>query len=65
MAIQFNPDRWAQVRETFTKWWDGSLKRPMFQVTAGRAGTRPAPQRSRPLPGKLRRFFLDAGGADR
>ena len=42
MAIQFNPDRWAQVRETYTKWWDGSLKRPIFQVTQ-RIGTGPDP----------------------
>ena len=52
MAIQFNPDRWAQVRETYTKWWDGSLKRPIFQVTQ-RIGTGPCLLYTSDLPPKV------------
>ena len=31
--IKFNPDRWANVRQTFEKWWEGTLDRAAIKVT--------------------------------
>jgi len=33
MPIDFNKDRWDQVRENYTKWWDNKLDRPIIGLT--------------------------------
>ncbi|HAJ38141.1 MAG TPA: hypothetical protein DCL15_20915 [Chloroflexi bacterium] len=44
MAIDFPPERWAQVRETYRQWWAGELARPIIPIElVGRD-----PGRSRP-----------------
>lgn len=32
MPIDFHPDRWDQVRETYARWWSGELDRPVIPV---------------------------------
>lgn len=33
MPIDFNKDRWAQVRENYTNWWNNDLDRPIVALT--------------------------------
>jgi hypothetical protein len=35
MAIDFTPQRWAKVRETYTAWWAHQLDRPIVRMTVG------------------------------
>jgi len=45
MPIDFSPDRWQQVKETYRHWWAGELKRPIIPVTlTGRDPGRPQPK---------------------
>ena len=45
MAIRFNEERWAKVRNDARLWWDGKLKRPLIHMPAGnRDPGRPAPR---------------------
>lgn len=45
MAIEFTPERWARVRETYDRWWVGELDRPVIPVELlGRDPERPAPE---------------------
>lgn len=32
MAINFNPNRWEKVVDTYEKWWEGTLKRPILPI---------------------------------
>ena len=32
MAIEFSNDRWEQVKDTYGKWWEGNLSRPIIPV---------------------------------
>lgn len=44
MAIDFSPDRWDKVKETYRKWWSGELDRPIIPVELiGRDPGRPEP----------------------
>ncbi len=47
MAIHFDMDRMAEVLDAHTRWWNGTLDRPLVRVTLGGAhpftGTSPAP----------------------
>ena len=33
MPIQFTDGQWEQVRETYARWWAGTLERPLIKVT--------------------------------
>ena len=45
MAIDFTPERWAQVKETYRKWWAGELDRPIIPIElVGRDPGRPQPE---------------------
>lgn len=44
MAIDFTPDRWRGVRDTYARWWSGELDRPVIPVElSGRTPGRPKP----------------------
>jgi 5-methyltetrahydrofolate--homocysteine methyltransferase len=44
MSIDFAPERWDRVRETYRRWWDGELDRPVVPVElVGRDPGRPQP----------------------
>ena len=44
MAIDFSPDRWDRIRETYARWWSGELDRPVIPVElCGRDPGRPMP----------------------
>jgi 5-methyltetrahydrofolate--homocysteine methyltransferase len=44
MPIDFNPERWQKVRETYHAWWQGELDRPIIPVIIpGRDPVRPQP----------------------
>jgi 5-methyltetrahydrofolate--homocysteine methyltransferase len=44
MPIDFTPDRWNAVRETYRRWWSGELGRPVVAVElVGRDPGRPEP----------------------
>ena len=44
MAIDFHPDRWDRIRETYAQWWSGKLDRPVIPVElSGRDPGRPIP----------------------
>jgi len=44
MAIEFSPERWASVRQTYRSWWAGELQRPIVPVVLhGKDPGRPAP----------------------
>ena len=44
MGIDFSPQQWDQVRETYRKWWAGELDRPLVPVQlVGRDSGRPMP----------------------
>jgi 5-methyltetrahydrofolate--homocysteine methyltransferase len=32
MSIDFSPERWEQVKETYRQWWAGELERPIIPV---------------------------------
>ena len=32
MAIDFTPERWEKIRDTYKGWWDGTLARPVLPV---------------------------------
>jgi len=45
MAIDFSPERWAKVKETYRRWWAGDLERPVVElVLNGRDPGRPQPR---------------------
>lgn len=45
MPINFSPQRWQHVQETYRKWWAGELKRPIIPVVLrGRDPGRPEPK---------------------
>ena len=45
MAIDFSPERWASVKETYSRWWAGELDRPVVElVLTGRDPGRPQPK---------------------
>lgn len=37
MPIHFPPERWDNIRDTYQKWWDGTLDRPLFKLTVSNA----------------------------
>ncbi|NLY01817.1 MAG: hypothetical protein GXY83_37505 [Rhodopirellula sp.] len=44
MSIDFDPQRWDRLRETYRLWWAGELERPIIPVElAGRDPGRPMP----------------------
>jgi 5-methyltetrahydrofolate--homocysteine methyltransferase len=44
MAIQFSPERWDRIRETYQLWWEGKLGRPLLPVVlTGVEAGRPMP----------------------
>lgn len=44
MPIDFSPDRWDKVRQTYARWWAGDLDRPLVPVVlSGRDPGRPKP----------------------
>jgi len=44
MPIEFGPDRWATVKESYRRWWAGELQRPILHlVLQGRDPGRPQP----------------------
>lgn len=44
MTIDFNPERWEKVRQTYHQWWAGELDRPIIPVELyGRDPGRPQP----------------------
>ena len=45
MAIDFSPERWEKVKETYRRWWAGELQRPIVElVLTGRDPGRPQPK---------------------
>jgi len=45
MAIDFSPERWEKVKETYRRWWAGELRRPIVElVLTGRDPSRPQPK---------------------
>lgn len=45
MSIQFDANRWSQVKESAREWWAGRLKRPLIQIRIeGQDPQRPAPR---------------------
>jgi len=45
MAIDFNPERWENVKETYRQWWAGELRRPILDMMlTGRDPGRPQPK---------------------
>jgi 5-methyltetrahydrofolate--homocysteine methyltransferase len=45
MAIDFDQTRWQQIRQDYQAWWDGTLDRPLVQVTvSGRPPGRSEPE---------------------
>ena len=32
VTIDFSPERWSRVRETYRLWWRGELERPVIPV---------------------------------
>ena len=32
MGVDFSPDRWLKVKETYRQWWTGELDRPILPV---------------------------------
>lgn len=44
MAIDFNPERWDKIKETYKLWWEGKLNRPIIPVAiTGQYAGRPKP----------------------
>ena len=44
MPINFTQDRWKTTKDTYRRWWDGQLDRPLLQVSLGGLKTdRPEP----------------------
>ncbi len=44
MGINFDQDRWQQVKKTYREWWNGELQRPIIPVILhGRDAGRPEP----------------------
>jgi 5-methyltetrahydrofolate--homocysteine methyltransferase len=44
MPIDFSPQRWQRIKETYRQWWAGDLERPLIPATiAGRDPGRPQP----------------------
>jgi len=44
MPIDFSPERWGQVRQTYRAWWAGELDRPIIPIElVGRDPGRPQP----------------------
>ena len=44
MGIDFSPERWQRVQETYRQWWAGELQRPILPIQlAGRDPGRPQP----------------------
>lgn len=35
MNLSFSADRWAEVKDTYRRWWAGELDRPLINVTLG------------------------------
>ena len=33
MPIEFEPERWARIRDDYSAWWAGELDRPLIQLT--------------------------------
>jgi hypothetical protein len=45
MPIDFAPERWEQVRQTYRAWWAGELDRPIIPIElVGRDPGRPQPE---------------------
>src|ERR1041385_8615486 len=45
MNLDFSPERWQKVRETYRQWWAGDLHRPIIGVELlGRDPGRPQPR---------------------
>ncbi|MEI8242235.1 MAG: hypothetical protein WCI17_03120 [bacterium] len=57
MSIAFTPERWAQVRANYGKWWAGESARPMLHVTSCREPDR-APS-NLPARGFMPQYGLD------
>ena len=44
MPIDFSPQRWQRIKDTYRQWWAGDLERPLIPATiAGRDPGRPQP----------------------
>jgi 5-methyltetrahydrofolate--homocysteine methyltransferase len=62
MSIAFTPQDWQRIRDTYSAWWDGTLTRPLINVSvSGYERERPQPE----LP-RLRRtaFYADSVPAE-
>jgi 5-methyltetrahydrofolate--homocysteine methyltransferase len=45
MAIDFSKDRWQEIKETYSRWWAGDLKRPLINFSlSGRDPGRAEPK---------------------
>jgi 5-methyltetrahydrofolate--homocysteine methyltransferase len=44
MPIDFNNERWEQVKKNYRDWWDGKLGRPLIHMMLGRSPARPEPK---------------------
>ena len=43
-SIDFSPERWRRIRETYGKWWRHELERPLIPIVLkGRDPGRPQP----------------------
>ncbi|MBD3243477.1 MAG: hypothetical protein GF331_23000 [Chitinivibrionales bacterium] len=63
MSIDFTPERWDHIREMYTAWWAGELKRPLLHLTVhGRDPGRPEPRL--PSYGFTARYGLDTNPSD-
>ena len=49
MAIDFSQERWARVRDTFARWWAGTLERPAAEVVVYGAYAPESPRPAAPL----------------
>ena len=49
MAIHFSQERWARVRDTFARWWAGTLERPAAEVVVYGAYAPESPRPAAPL----------------
>ena len=49
MAIHFSQERWVRVRDTFARWWAGTLERPAAEVVVYGAYAPEGPRPTAPL----------------
>ena len=49
MAIHFTQERWSILKDTYARWWNGTLSRPLVQLTVADAYVPDRPEPQAPL----------------